>query len=292
MNKYVIAGISAFSIWGFFPIPLKALSNYPSGQILFYRLFFALVFLFLITFLFRKGALIATIRQLQEDAKKWKWIGLNIAGGVLLASNWLFFIYSMNQISVQVATFAYWICPILTTLLGRILLKEELNLFKKIAIGLCILSCIILGGASLNNLAFSLITALTYAFYLISQRLLRQFDKLSLMAFQFLVAFVLLLPFYSILTQNSLEVSSHFLSIIGVIAVFFTVLPLFLNTYALKELSSGTVGIFMYINPIISFLLAFFFFKEPATFWEIVAYFCIGVSVIIYNLPKKWLVRA
>jgi chloramphenicol-sensitive protein RarD len=58
---------------------------------------------------------------------------------------------------------------------------------------------------------------------------------------------------------------------------------LFLNLYALKGISSATVGILMYINPIMNFMIAFFIFGEPITTLQFLAYFLILISIIIFN---------
>jgi chloramphenicol-sensitive protein RarD len=67
------------------------------------------------------------------------------------------------------------------------------------------------------------------------------------------------------------------------IVVFFTILPLFLNLYALKGLTSASVGILMYINPIINFSLAIFYFNEQVSNVQLVSYFLILVSILIFN---------
>ncbi len=67
------------------------------------------------------------------------------------------------------------------------------------------------------------------------------------------------------------------------IVVFFTIIPLFLNLYALKGINSATVGIIMYVNPLINFTLAIFYFKEAITSLQLISYFLILLSIIIFN---------
>jgi chloramphenicol-sensitive protein RarD len=77
---------------------------------------------------------------------------------------------------------------------------------------------------------------------------------------------------------------AHLLLFAAILSVGFTVFPLFLNLYALNALPSGTVGILMYTNPIVSFALAFLYFGEEASFTQAVAYGVILLSVVLYNL--------
>jgi chloramphenicol-sensitive protein RarD len=72
-----------------------------------------------------------------------------------------------------------------------------------------------------------------------------------------------------------------------VLSVVFTIVPLFLNLYALKELNSGTVGILLYINPIINFGMAFWYFGEQTTPHKALAYGLILLSIVVYNLKFK-----
>jgi chloramphenicol-sensitive protein RarD len=73
----------------------------------------------------------------------------------------------------------------------------------------------------------------------------------------------------------------------AILSVGFTVLPLFLNLFALNALPSGTVGIMMYVNPVVSFALAFLYFGEAATLTQAVAYGVILLSVVLYNVQFR-----
>lgn len=289
-NPYYAAGIAAFVIWGFIPFPLKALADYPSGQILFFRIALSIVLLFVISVLFLRKSIVLTYQQLKASTQKEKrvFFTYTFLGGLLLTINWLSFIYVINHISIQTGSFSYLLCPILTAVLGFLLLKEPLRANQWLAIGLSALSCILIGTGELTSLLFSLLIALSYAFYLITQRILKSYNKIVLLTLQLLLSFALIAPFYSYFTNGStVAVDGHFFLNIAILSAVFTVLPLFLNLFALKELTSGTIGILMYINPILNFIMAFLYFNEETTFTKVMAYILIFISVIIYNLRLK-----
>ncbi|MDX5436878.1 MAG: EamA family transporter, partial [Pontibacter sp.] len=208
-------------------------------------------------------------------------------GGALLTTNWLAFIYVINHINIQTGSFSYLLCPILTAVLGFLLLKEELRSNQWLAIGLSALSCALIGSGEITSLLFSLLIALSYAFYLITQRLLKAYDKIVLLKLQLLLAFAFIGPFYTSFTGGDAQLDMHFFLQVGLLSAGFTVLPLFLNLFALKELTSGTIGILMYINPILNFVMAFLYFGEETTGIKIAAYLIIFISVIIYNINLK-----
>ncbi len=284
-NKYYAAALTAFVMWGFFSLVLKPLHDYPSMDILFYRIFYAVALLLGINLLFRREVL-------KKDWQLWKSFSgkqkskaafMTAAGGILLTANWFIFIYAINHVSLKSASFAYLICPILTTILAYLILKEKLNKMQWAAIGLSAVSCAILSYGSLKDLLYSLVIALTFALYLIIQRKYNQFDRLVVLSLQIIITTIILLPLFP-MYGGPVPGEFKFYFLIGLIAVFFTIIPLFLNLYALKGMDSSTVGILMYINPMINFLLAFFYFKEPVNFMQGLSYVLILISVIIFNI--------
>lgn len=239
----------------------------------------------LIILLFKRGAVyenIAIFKSLPPSTKR-KSIWLNVGGGLLLTANWFSFIYVMNHISVKATSLAYLVCPILTTLLAHFLLKERLTKTQWLAIGLSTTGCGVLSYSTPVDMLFSLVVGLSYALYLVSQRENTAFDKVLVLSFHIILSAVLLLPFYPVYSA-AIPSEASFYMYIGVIAVALTVIPLFLNLYALKGINSSTVGMLLNINPMIAFLLAVVFFKEAIDLTQIIAYTIIFISVIVFNI--------
>lgn len=292
INKYYLAAFSAFFIWGFFSLALKPLHNYPSLDILFYRVFFSVIIMVLINVAFRRNVLMQNWNHFKNmTAKKRKRvIFLTLGGGLFLSSNWFVFIYVMNHVSVKAASLAYLICPILTTVFAFFMLKEKLSKWQWIAVTISIISCVLLSFNHFEDIFYSLITAATYALYLVSQRKNSELDKFLILNVQLLFTALILLPFYPDYS-GAVPVAPLFYGCLLVIVVFFTIIPLFLNLYALNGINSSAVGIMIYINPIIGFLLAIFYFNEEATSLQLFSYFLILVSIAVFNekviFPKK-----
>lgn len=283
-NKHFLAAITAFTIWGFFSLALKPLTNYPSLDILFFRVFIATLFLLLINLFFRKKIVIAAKNTFMHFSKKKKRtaILMTTLGGFLLILNWYLFIYAINHISLQSASFAYIICPILTTVLAFILLKEKIDIWQWVAIGLCVVSCLILSYGNFYELLYSVVIALSFGSYLVSQRINTDFDKFLILTIQMVIASLVLLPFYPYY-GGEVPDSIIFYILLILIVVLFTIIPLFLNLYALKGLNSSVVAILMYINPLIHFLLAIFYFKEAISVSQIASYLLIAISIVVFN---------
>nr|WP_219921466.1 EamA family transporter [Rufibacter sp. XAAS-G3-1] len=287
-NRYHGAAISAFIIWGFIPFPLKALTAFPSSQILYFRILVAVLTLLVISGTTRREQWQQTFRlfKAQGPVEKRRFIIYTLLGGALLTINWLAFIYVVNHVDIQTGSFSYLLCPILTAVLGFLILHEHLRVNQWISVALSLMSCLLVGTDSLYNLLFSLLIAASYAFYLITQRLLKEYDKIVLLTLQLLLAFAFIGPSYPwFVGADAQPVTAHFMGQIVLLSWLFTVIPLFLNLYALKELKSATVGVLMYLNPIINFTMAFLYFGEVASQQKVIAYGVIFLSVVLYNLP-------
>ena len=284
-SKHFSAAIAAFIIWGFFSLALKPLHHYPSLDILFYRVFLCVILMLGINLIFRRNVLQETKDNFLAMSKKQKKEAflLTLGGAILLTANWFFFIYVMNHVSVKSAAFAYLVCPILTTVFAYFILEEKLNKWQWTAVALSVFSCILLGFNHLMDVFYSVIIAATYALYLVSQRKNKAIDKFLLLTLQLTTSAVILLSFFPFY-RGEVPTEISFYVYIAIISVFFTIIPLFLNLFALKEMSSASVGILLYINPLINFFLAIFYYKEEITPFQIVAYSLIFLSIIVFNV--------
>ena len=102
------------------------------------------------------------------------------------------------------------------------------------------------------------------------------------LAIQVAFALLILLLFRDHLAA-SVPVDRMFYFWILVIAILFTIIPLYLSLYALNMVDSATIGILMYLNPLINFFIAFTVYKESVTPFQIVGYAVIFVGLVIFN---------
>ncbi len=285
-QRHYTAAISAFIVWGFFSIPLRALREYSAGEILYFRIALSLLVLLVVISTFRKPSIATTVHAFRAltPNKKLTVSALTLVGGALLTVNWLTFIYIVNNINIKTASFSYLICPVITAALGVLLIRESMTRLQWIAVLLCTISCMLIGLNSALELGYSFLTALTYALYLISQRKNQGFDRMIVLCIQVCFSLILLSLLFPLLVDE-VPVAGKFYGLIFLIAVMFTVVPLFLNLYALNRINSATIGILMYINPIINFTVAFVVFKENITALQLLGYVIIFIAVILFNLP-------
>ena len=283
-TKYYLAAISAYTTWGFFALVLKPLHAYSSLDILFYRVFSCALLTLLITVLFKRKKLKESVQLFKglPPQKKRRTILLNVGGSIFLTANWFSFIYVMNHISVKATSLAYLVCPIITTLIAFFLLHEKLSKLQWFAVALSIASCLLLSYTSLTDMLFSILIGSSYACYLVSQRRNVGFDKFIVLTFHIVLSAMILLLFYPGFSGPT-PTQFQFYAYVEIIAIAFTIIPLFLNLYALNGIDSSTAGMLLNINPIIAFALAKLVYHEPIGTLQIISYTAIFVSVILFN---------
>ena len=283
-SKYLFAGFLSVAIWGFFSIPLRNLVDFPSEEILYYRIFTSLIVIWVAILLFRKKQLKDDIFYIKSiTARERKIIVWQIVGAsILLTLNWYTFIYAVNNVSLKSAAFAYMVCPLITAFGGFLILKEHLSKIKLISLGIALISILLLATGSFIEVAWSVVIAALYSFYLIIQRKMRHLDKLNVLALQISLAVVLMLPFY-LYHHEPFPVGVWFWSHIVMIAIVFTVIPLFLSLYALIGIPSSTLGIIIYLNPIIAFAVAVLYFNEHISVNQLLAYLLLLFAVFLFN---------
>ncbi|WP_417370804.1 EamA family transporter [Gelidibacter japonicus] len=283
-SKYYIAVITAFSIWGFFSLVLKSLDSFSAFDILSYRTIGSVLIMLFVSLALRLKALKTNIKLFKSITAKDKRriIIINVLSGLFLALNWYIYIYVMNNVSVSATSLAYLICPILTMVLAYLLLKEKLFKLQWVSVILSLIGCLLLSLGNFTDLFYSMIIAFTYALYLVLQRKNQEMDRFLVLTCQVFFAVIFLLPFI-ISYDSPNEKTPFFYGMLALIAVVFTIIPMFLNIYALRGLNSSVVGVFIYLNPLINFMLAIFYFDEKVSFIEAICYLLIIISIVIFN---------
>lgn len=289
-----MAALVSVVTWGFFSIPLRALQDFSSEQILYYRIFSSLLLIWFYIVFFRRKILLSDIEYLKAKTReeRKRILFLSILAGILITGNWFTYIYAVNNVNLKSAAFAYMICPLITAFSGFIILREKLSGLKLIALGVASMSIVILAQGSVKDLVWSIIVASFYSYYLIVQKVNVGIDKFNMLGFQLIIAVLILLPFY-IKDFNPIPESLYFWLLIIIISVVFTIIPLYLSLFALSGMPSSTLGIIIYLNPIVAFAVAFFYFHEGISLFQLNAYILLFAAVVVFNLDtiKEMLIK-
>lgn len=282
--KYYLAGLTAFILWGFSSLAVKPLSGYASPDILYYRVVFSLALILVINLFFRRDVVrrdYGKYKAMDPRTRK-RALLLTFLGGLFLTSNWFFFIFLINHVSVKAASFAYLVCPIVTTLLARFFLKEKLDSWQWAAVAMSASGCWLLSLGHWEDVLYSLIVAFSYGSYLVSQRANAGFDSLVILTLHVGIAFVFLLA-AGLVYPFSIPAEPFFYRHMAVLVILLTVIPLALNLFALKGVSSSGIGMLLYVNPIVNFAMAILYFNEEVSTVQMTSYAIIVISIILFN---------
>lgn len=130
-----IYAISCYILWGIFPIYWHSLAieNVPADQILAQRVFWSFVFaIIILPFRRQVGIVLNALKQP-------KIMLVFFATAALLSVNWLTYVWAVTNEKVLDSSLGYFMSPLFSILLGRIFLKEKLNLAQKLAVFLALI---------------------------------------------------------------------------------------------------------------------------------------------------------
>lgn len=273
--------LTAYLFWGIMPIYFKAIGHVSPVEILVQRILWSVVLLF--------GILIYK-KQLSKLKIPKKKLGLLFLSALLLTSNWLIFIFAIVNNNIVEASLGYFINPLLSVLLGMIFLKERLRPLQWVALS-----------AAFSGIAFQLIyfgaipwTALSLAFSFGFYGLIRK--QLSLHSIAGLALETLIMAPFALLAlawiylHGDLKFSNVDLQtdllLIG--AGLVTSFPLLCFAAAITRLSLTASGMFQYIAPSVSLMIAVYIYHEPFELDRIVTFSCIWVALIIFTFEALY----
>lgn len=273
-------GLTAYVIWGLFPIYFKLLERIPALEIITHRAIWSALF----------GALLLLVwkhpgwwRELRENPKR---IAVLTASGLLIASNWLVYVWAVNNGHMIEASLGYYINPLINVLLGLVILRERLRPLQWVAVGLAAL-----GVAQqlwqLGSLPWvSLVLALTFGFY----GLIRKQAPVAALP-GLVVETWILLPLalgWLLLFADGPSTHADFwttreaLWLIAAGPV--TLVPLVCFNAAARHLPYATLGFLQYLAPTLVLLQAVFLFGEHLDSTRLVSFGCIWLALVVYSV--------
>ena len=284
----VIYGLAAYLCWGGFPVYFKAVKIVPPLEMVSHRIVWSLVFL----------ALLITWKGVWSNVwgvlKNPKSVGVLFATTILIATNWLVFIYAISVGEVLQSSLGYFINPLVSVLLGFLFLHERLERPQWISLLLAVTGVLYLTIEYGNIPWISLLLALSFGLYGLIRKMLHVEPLVGLTVETMLLGPVAL--WY--LVQLNRDGSGIFLThgtgmnILIPMSGVITAVPLLLFAAAGKKLRLATIGFLQYITPTMHFLLAITIFGETFTHVHLVSFLFIWAGLALYSLHAYRAVRA
>jgi len=271
----LLFGVSAYTLWGLFPIYWPLLKPANPREIVSHRAVWTLVFCFIIL------ALTKTLKSTLSLLKRPKIVAGLFLGSILISINWIIYIYAANNEHVVEASLGYYINPIVVIATGVIVLKEKMRPLQWLAVGIATIGVAVLtiDYGRLPWIALGL--ALSWGSYgLVKKQLgLGALEGLSietLLSSGFYLAYLIWLG-------NSGD--GHFtyslsltLLLIGGGAV--TAIPLLLFNGSTNRLPLTLIGLLQYITPTIQFCIGVWYYNEDMSTARWVGFLIIWVALM------------
>lgn len=280
--------LAAYGIWGFVPLFFKLLSSVPPVEVLAQRIIWSLPLCFVIM-LFRKQ-----IGEYLMALKDWRTLRLLIASAVLIAVNWLVYIYSIFTDHVLAASLGYYLNPLVNVMLGMIFLGERLSRLQWVAVVIAGVGVAILLAGALDTLWISLTLAFSFGIY----GLIRKVVPVGSLPGLSVETTVLLLPSLGIAAWYLLAGDGRGFGSDGSVSLLLmaggivTAVPLLLFATAARRMSYAALGFVQYLAPTLQFLLSLFVFGEPLKPAQLACFVLIWISIAVFSFDMLRKMRA
>ena len=285
MRKGIALATCSYLAWGGFPLYFKALSSVTPPEILAYRIIWALPFLLLVL----------------ASRSQWSWLFTVFrrpavlagfaASALLLASNWLLYIWAVSTDRVIDGSLGYFITPIINVLLGYVLLKERLRLFQWLAVAIAGSGVLWLALQNGHMPWISLGLAITFGSYGLLRKTaaLGALEGLTLetmLLVPFALAYVIYLATQGIARFSLVSDSGTAWLLLAAGPI--TAIPLLAFSAAARRIPLATLGILQYISPTIQLLLGVWIYHEPFSASRQIGFALIWSALMIYTAEGLW----
>ncbi len=280
----LVFGVSAYTLWGLFPIYWPLLEPANPLEIVSHRAVWTLVFCFIILWLTK------TLKSTLVLLKRPKIVAGLFLGSILISINWIIYIYAATSGHVVEASLGYYINPIVVIATGVLILKEKLRPLQWVSVGVATLGVAVLtlDYGRLPWIALGL--AFSWGGYgLVKKQLgLGALEGLSIETLISSGAYLAYLIWLGNQGEGQFGVSWKItLLFIGGGAV--TAIPLLLFNGATNRLPLTLIGLLQYITPTIQFSIGVWYFNEdmPAARWIGFVIIWIALVALALDLVKS-----
>jgi chloramphenicol-sensitive protein RarD len=286
-TKGIGYGLSAYLIWGSFPLVIAMLSFADPFEIVVWRVIFGFAFGLAVILVTRK---FSEYLSVFKQPKQLLWISL---AAVVIYINWQVYVYAVAENHVLEASLGYFINPLVTIALATIFLKEKLNVLQWVAVGLGGVAVLILTFNYGQPPVIALTLALSFGIYGLAKN--RLGGKVSALS-SFTVETTLLLPLgivQLVVLAGMMQIQFGYAGLapsLGLAAYgVLTAIPLLLFGAAAKRVPLSYIGFMQYLTPTLQFLLGLIVFQEPmpAARWLGFAMVWFALSILSFDALRQ-----
>lgn len=287
MNTGIVYAALAYLSWGLFPLYFRQVAAVPALEVVLHRTLWSLVFVL---------ALLAVRRQwawMREVLRQPRVLGAFALSALLLAANWLTYVWAVNNGHVVDASLGYFILPLVNVALGYVFLHERPQPGQWLAVTVAAAGVLWLTVLTGRLPWIALVLALSFGFYGLLRKVavLGALEGLTLETVLLAPVTMAVLGVWAWQGQGALVQGDA--STLGwlVLAGPVTAIPLLWFAAGARRIPLATMGILQYIAPSLQLALGVWLFHEAFDVSRLAGFVLIWAALLVYTLEGWWVRR-
>ena len=284
----VLSGLAAYSLWGLFPLYFPLLEPAGGLEIVAHRVLWSLVFVGLLLTVRRHWS---QVRGLVSDGRR---LLVLTGAALLIAVNWLVFVYGVNSGQVVETSLGYFINPLVSVLLGVVVFSERLRVLQWVAVGIAAVAVTVLTVDYGRPPWIALALAASFGLYGVMKKLVRVeaapglFVETALVAVPAAVVLAVLHSDGHGTFGNEGAGHALLLASCGIA----TAVPLLLFAAAARRIPLSTVGLLQYLTPLMQLAIGVFVYEEPMPPARLAGFVIVWVALAVFTVDSLRHARA
>lgn len=282
-RRGVVLGVAAYGMWGLFPLYWPLLRPAGSLEILAHRMAWSLVFLLGVMWVGRhRGTGLSSLRAVLTDRRR---LGLLAGAAGLITVNWGVYIYGVNHGHVVETALGYFTGPLVSVLVGVLLLKERLRAAQWAAVALGLVAVVVLTGGYGRPPWIALALAFSFAIYGLAKKLAATgaVESLTVETGLLLVpalAFIATIEVTGSGTFTDLG-AGHVMLLAG--GGVITAMPLLAFGGCAVRIPLSMVGLLQYIAPVIQFAIGVLVYREAMPLERWIGFALVWLALVVLS---------
>ena len=274
-----LLGAAAYAIWGVFPLYFPLLEPAGAVEILAHRVFWSLVTMLLFVLVFGR------LRQVRAVVAHRRTFGILAVAAVVIAINWGTYIWGVNNGHVVETSLGYFINPLVTVLMGVVILGERLRNLQWVALGIAAVAVVGLTVEYGRPPWVALVLAFSFGSYGLAKKkanvgAIESLTVETMLLAPFAGAYILWLVAQGTSTFGT-EGAGHAVLLVSTGIV--TAVPLIFFGAAATRVSLTTIGLLQYLAPTIQFAIGVLVFQEEMTPMRWAGFGLVWIALVMFT---------
>ncbi|MCA1712891.1 MAG: EamA family transporter RarD [Actinobacteria bacterium] len=279
-RRGALYGATAYLLWGVFPLYFPLLDPAGPVEVLAHRIVWSLAVMVVIVAATRKGA---AVRAVLADRRKLLTLS---AAATVLAVNWGVYIYGVTSDRVVETSLGYFINPLVSVMLGVVVLRERLRRAQWAALGIALVAVLVLSIENGRPPWLALILAFSFGTYGLLKKTARvgAVEGLAVETGVLAPLAVAYLLFLGLRGDATFLSSGPDHAVLLALTGLITAVPLLFFGAAAVRVPLATLGVLQYLAPTMQFLLGVLVFDEALGLAKLLGFVLVWVALCAFTL--------